>query len=110
MRIALPVENNEISGHFGHCEYFKVLTVENGKISKEEKIDNVENHQPGVIPTLLKENDINIVIAGGIGQKAIQFFNNWGIDVIPGITGSVDTAIQMYLDGTIKAGTNGCSH
>lgn len=39
MKIALPTKDGMIDGHFGHCEYFTVYTVEDNIITGEERLD-----------------------------------------------------------------------
>ena len=69
MRFAIPTHNRELTAHFGHCENFAILTTENGEIIDEEFIDPPV-HQPGVYPKFLADNGVNVIIAGGMGQKA----------------------------------------
>ena len=39
MKIAVPVKStNQIDAHFGHCEGYKVFTIENNNIIAEENV------------------------------------------------------------------------
>ncbi|MBC7197191.1 MAG: NifB/NifX family molybdenum-iron cluster-binding protein, partial [Deferribacterales bacterium] len=76
MKIAIPVENGLLSQHFGHCEGFYIATVENGKIVNSEILLPPE-HGDGTFPTFLANKNVNIVIAGGMGPRAIDFFNQF---------------------------------
>lgn len=40
MIIALPSKGKNVDGHFGHCEYFTIYTIdENKKIVAEERLE-----------------------------------------------------------------------
>ena len=110
MKIAIPANDQITSEHFGHCASFKVFETENNKILSQSTIENPENHTPGMLPQLLKDNGINLVIAGGIGLKAINIFNEAGIKVITGASGSIEDILNHFFDGTLQDGENICSH
>ena len=74
MKIAIASTNKEVAGHFGHCEGFEIFEIENNSITKEYFIAN-PGHKPGFLPVFLKENGVDIIIAGGIGGGAIDLFN-----------------------------------
>lgn len=72
LRVGFPT-NDEVTveEHFGHCEKFVVYSVKEGEIVKKEVLDAPE-HAPGVFPKFIAENNINVVITGGMGQRAID--------------------------------------
>ncbi len=110
MRIAIPLANGKLATHFGHCELFGIYDVENGKIINKQMM-TPPPHEPGVIPRFLNEQGVNKIIAGGMGQRAIQFFNDYGIEVIIGApVKDPETLIEEYLNGTLQLGENVCSH
>ncbi len=110
MRIAIPLANGKLATHFGHCELFGIYDVENGKIVNKQMV-TPPPHEPGVIPRFLNEQGVNKIIAGGMGQRAIQFFNDYGIEVIIGApVKEPETLINEYLNGTLVLGENVCSH
>jgi len=84
MKIAIPITNNELSSHFGHCESFAIYTVENGIIVKEKKV-NPPVHEPGSHPAFLRDLGCSAVITGGMGMKAQQLMQQHGIQVIFGV-------------------------
>ncbi|MGD9108369.1 MAG: NifB/NifX family molybdenum-iron cluster-binding protein [Gammaproteobacteria bacterium] len=110
MKIAIPANGRVVSDHFGHCVCFKVFDVQNNQIIAETIIENPGNHKPGVLPQLLKNNEIELVIAGGIGTKAINFFNEMGIKVITGATGLIEKTLNSFINGTLQDGGSICSH
>ena len=110
MRIAIPLANGKLAMHFGHCEQFGIFDIENGKIVNKEFV-TPPPHEPGVIPRFLHQQGVNKIIAGGMGQRAIQFFNDFGIEVIIGAPAKdPETLINEYLNGTLELGENVCSH
>lgn len=100
MRIAVTFENNQVSGHFGHAEGFKIYDVEGTNVVKEDYIAN-PGHQPGLLPRLLGEAGVNVVIAGGIGQKAKDLFAQNNISVYSGVAGACDKAVTAYLNDVL---------
>ena len=111
MKIAFPANGKVISDHFGHCANFKVFEVDDNKmIVSQSTIENPGEHQPGVLPKMLQEHGIEVVIAGGIGQKAVSLFNENGIKVISGASGLIEAALKHFLNGALQDGGNICSH
>lgn len=87
-RIAIPSVgsggiNGQRSGHFGHCDVFTVVDVENGEIKNVSIIQNVEHVQGGcMVPVnLLAEHKVDALIVGGIGMRPLMGFKQAGIDV-----------------------------
>ena len=87
-RIAIPsMEQGGLggvrAGHFGHCDVFTLVDVEDGKIKEVTTLPNQEHAQGGcMIPVnLLADNNVNALIVGGIGMRPLMGFRNAGIDV-----------------------------
>lgn len=108
-KIAVPVQGDNVSAHFGHAPYFKIFSVEESKIVAEENLEN-PGHQPGLLPKLLNEAGADFVIASGMGQKAIAIFEKNNIEVVCGAAGDAKTAVRDYLNGELNASNNACSH
>ena len=112
MKIAIPLAAGRLSMHFGHCEEFVLTEVD----EKTKQIINTTNlqppdHQPGVLPAWLHEQGANVIISGGMGQRAQQLFAQNDIDVIIGAPAHTpDELIAAYLDGTLESGQNICDH
>ena len=68
MRIAIPMTAGRLSPHFGHCEQFALLDVDQAskKIVGKLELQSPE-HQPGLLPRWLTEKGATLIIAGGIG-------------------------------------------
>jgi predicted Fe-Mo cluster-binding NifX family protein len=98
--------------HFGHCERFAIVDVDlaEGKILKREDLDSPP-HQPGLLPPWLAEHGANMILAGGMGQRAQNLFAQQGIRVVIGVTSEVpERLVADYLAGTLQSGDNICDH
>ena len=82
-KVAIPIVNGKLSDHFGHSEKFKFYYIEDGKVDKTEEVPSPP-HQPGFLPEWLHEQGANIIITGGMGQKAKLLFDENGIEVFTG--------------------------
>ncbi len=112
MQIGVAVENNsgleaEISGHFGRCPYYVILETEEQKIKQPVRVMAnpyaTAHGQPGQVPSFLKEQGIEVIIAGGMGPRAVGFFNQYGIKVVTGANGKVKEAVDRFLKGELES-------
>jgi len=112
MKIALPVARNQVCMHFGHSEEFAIFEVdeESKEIINSEFIPGPP-HQPGMLPGWLAERGANIIITGGMGTRAQNLFNKYGIEVVLGSpAGKPEDIVSEYLNGTLQTGDNICDH
>lgn len=109
MKIGVARDGDQVSAHFGQCEGYMLFTVEEGTIISREEVEN-PGHAPGVLPQLMADIGADLVIAGGMGPKAIDLFCEHGIDVILGAQGSLDDVVERYLRGELEEGSNVCHH
>lgn len=112
MKIAVALDNNRISSHFGHCSMFMIATVDTrAKTIIDREIAVPPRHAPGVLPQWLHEKGVNAVIAGGMGTQAQELFRSCGISVVTGATSDhPQKAIFDWLNGEFSPGTNTCDH
>jgi predicted Fe-Mo cluster-binding NifX family protein len=112
MRIAIPVVQGKLSPHFGHCDEFAIVDVDSEtKRISEIRMMNAPAHEPGALPRWLNEQEVQLVIAGGMGGRAQMLFAESGIDVLVGApTESAEEIASMYLRGTLQTGANICDH
>ena len=98
--------------HFGHCEQFAIIEVD----AQEKKILSTEMvsppaHEPGVLPRWLHEEGAEVIISGGMGQRAQQLFMQNGISVIVGAgSETAEEIATAYLNGALETGQNFCDH
>jgi predicted Fe-Mo cluster-binding NifX family protein len=104
--------DGEMAMHFGHCPYFAVVHVhEDNRVELADVHANpyAQAHQPGQIPQYIKSLGADVVIAGGMGGKAIEWFRDLGIDVATGARRGVGATLDAYLAGTVS-GAAECNH
>jgi len=112
MRIAVPVADGQLAMHFGHCDAFALIDVDD----ETKTITSVEEsqpppHQPGVLPAWLGQQNVNVVIAGGMGQRAQMLFAEQNITVVVGASAEPPEAlVSQYLQGDLETGDNICDH
>jgi len=110
MRYAIPTADGRLTMHFGHVEAFALVNVEDGTVTGVLSA-TPPSHAPGALPAWLKENDVGIVIAGGMGQRAQGLLSQSGIQVILGAPSeSPEELVRQHLAGTLAAGDNICDH
>jgi predicted Fe-Mo cluster-binding NifX family protein len=112
MRIAIPVAAGKLAAHFGHCEQFALIDVdeEKKKVLSQEMI-GAPPHQPGMLPGWLAKKGADTIIAGGMGVRAQQLFAMQNIRVVIGaMTETPETVAKAFLEGTLETGPNICDH
>ncbi len=110
-KIAIPVDaNGMLDAHFGHCKFFELFDVaDNAVVSETKVIPPV--HQPGVLPKWLAEEGATDIIAGGMGQMAIQIFNKNMVNVFVGANQlPARELVDSFLKGELQLLSNYCDH
>ena len=108
-RIAVPSAmpgglEAELGAHFGHCDLYTVIDVENGSVTQVGTLPNVPHEQGGCMAPVqhLAQNGVNLLIAGGMGMRPLMGFNQVGIDVFYGAGApNVGTAVDALLKGAL---------
>ena len=112
MKIAIPLVNGVLSSHFGHCECFAIITADPASkkiLSKEETIPPL--HEPGLYPSWLAEQGVTHVIAGGMGESALNLFVQNHIEVVAGAKGEAPEKIaRLFVKNTLVTEKNRCEH
>lgn len=109
-RIAIPLLNNMLCMHFGHCEEFIIFNTDEKGISREERL-TPPPHESGAIPNWLHKQDVTDVIAGGIGQQAIEILLQNKMNVYVGVAPKpAEELVKDLLNGNLQDGVNLCDH
>ena len=109
MKIAVTYDNGNIFQHFGKTEFFKVYEVEDNKVISSEVIgSNGTGH--GALAGLLAEQDVDVLICGGIGGGAQAALEEAGVELCAGAQGDVDQAVEAYLKGELVSTGANCDH
>lgn len=112
MTIAIPTASGQLHSHFGGCQEFTFVQVD----TQQRKILNTRTlpapeHTPGAFPRWVREQGASLVIAGGIGQRAMDLFAMNGIIVRAGQPQtSVETLVAEFLAGALTTVPTGCTH
>lgn len=108
MKFAIPMANGKLTAHFGHCQEFAIIDVEENEI-KNKSVLVPPPHEPGVLPQWLSQLGANVVIAGGMGARAITLFDQAGIKVVTGAPVDYpEILVKNYLKNTLSTGNNLC--
>jgi predicted Fe-Mo cluster-binding NifX family protein len=112
MRIAMPLTKGKLSQHFGHCEQFAIIDIDSdNKTIKSQELVLPPAHEPGVLPRWLAGLHVELIIAGGMGQRAQQLFAENHIDVLVGASDNEPKElVSQYLSGRLQGGQNLCDH
>lgn len=111
MRIAVPANGNQIDNHFGHCQYFAVFTVDtNNNIISQEKMESpVGCGCKSNIAVDLANSGVTVMLAGGIGDGAVNVLASNGIRVIRGCSGNIKDVVEDFLNGKITDSGETCT-
>lgn len=113
MKIAVPVnENNLVDDHFGHCSSFSVFNIsEHKEILDLKEIPSLQGCGcKSNIAQILATDGVKILLAGGIGNGAINVLNNAGISVVRGCSGDSAELVKLYLLGALIDSGESCHH
>lgn len=108
MKIAISTDSSEVCGHFGRAPDFTFVTFEDNKVVDKKVLPN-PGHTVGSIPQFINEQGATCIITGGMGHRATGFFQQYGIEVIMGVSGTVDDVIRKIIDGTLEGGESICA-
>lgn len=107
---AIPLAEGKLCSHFGHCEQFALIETEVGKI-KDTQMHTPPAHEPGVLPRWLHDLGVQVIIAGGMGSRAQQLFEENGIKVITGAPmDSPESLVNQYHADMLVTEENVCEH
>jgi predicted Fe-Mo cluster-binding NifX family protein len=109
MRIAVSAEDNNgldsiVSPHFGRCPHFVLVDMDGQAVKAVSVVDNpyYGNHRPGQVPAFINGHGVNVMLTGGMGHRAIAFFEGFGIRPVTGAAGTVRQSLERYLGGALQ--------
>jgi predicted Fe-Mo cluster-binding NifX family protein len=110
MKFAIPLAEGKLTAHFGHCQEFALVEVEANQIKSKETLVPPP-HEPGVLPKWLHDLGTNVIIAGGMGARALELFAQNNIKVVVGASAlTPEELVKQYLDNSLQTGGNVCDH
>ena len=115
MRIVIASDDREglkgqMSAHFGRCPFYTLVDVEDGRVLKVEVVENpyYQSHVPGRVPQFIRSLGAHVIIAGGMGPRAMEMFEQFGIEVVTtGGSAPVDEVLGAFLEGSLR-GARAC--
>jgi predicted Fe-Mo cluster-binding NifX family protein len=109
MRFAISADDPKglesvVSPHFGRCPHYILVDVDGHEVKTVNVVDNpyYGQHSPGVVPGFIHSQGANVMLAGGMGRRAIAFFEQLGIEAVTGASGTVRRALELYLGGQLR--------
>jgi predicted Fe-Mo cluster-binding NifX family protein len=115
MRIAVSADDKNgldsvVSPHFGRCPFYILVDVKGNQVTGIQEVDSpfYGQHEPGQVPGFIHGLGANVMLAGGMGGRAIMFFEQLGIEGVTGAYGTVRQSVQRYLGGELT-GAAPCS-
>jgi predicted Fe-Mo cluster-binding NifX family protein len=108
-KIAISTDSGQVYEHFGRAPEYTFITIEDNKITKKETLPN-PGHSVGSVPKFVHDHNAIYMITGGMGPRAIQFFEQYGIEVIMGVSGYIEEVVEKFLNGKLAKGISSCTH
>jgi predicted Fe-Mo cluster-binding NifX family protein len=108
-RIAVSADEDNgldgvVSPHFGRCPYFVLVDFEEGEVKTAHAVPNpyYNQHQPGQVPGFIHSHQVNVMLTGGMGGRAIAFFQQYGIQAATGASGTIRHALEQYVGQQLR--------
>jgi len=105
-KIVIPTDNKKglndlVAEHFGRCNTYTFLD-ENGNIL--EIVNNTSEHMggSGLPPELMKKHGANVLLCGGLGPRALELCNEFGIEVYVSQAVKVNEIFSLWKNKKIK--------
>jgi predicted Fe-Mo cluster-binding NifX family protein len=106
MKICIPTLgerglNENVGEHFGRVPTYTIINLENDDV---KVIQNTSHHTggQGYPPEIMANEGVNVMICRGLGRRAISMFEDIGIEVYIGATGTVKNAINDFKQGKLQ--------
>lgn len=110
MKVCVPTMgqsgmNEVISPHFGRCPHYTLIDTETNEV---EVFPNTSEHMggTGLPPELIARKGASVMLCSGLGPRAIQMFEQFGIEVFVGASGTVKDAISDWKSGKLQVATD----
>nr|WP_319397884.1 NifB/NifX family molybdenum-iron cluster-binding protein [uncultured Carboxylicivirga sp.] len=111
MKIAIPTKDKMVDDHFGHCQFFSIATITNNQIENIEEIPSPNGCgcKTNIVGTL-QSKGVTVMLAGNMGQGAVNKINQAQIKVIRGCSGPIKEVIESYIKGDAIDSKIVCDH
>lgn len=109
MKIAVTYDSGNVFQHFGHAEELKIYEVED-KIVTSTTVIATEGSGHFAMADFMKKENVDVIICGGIGVGAQNALEEKGIELISGVSGDADLAVDAFLRGELESEGVNCNH
>ena len=111
MKIAVPTKANDmVDEHFGHCSFYTIYDIENKKIVSKSTLQSPQGCGcKSNIASIFQKMGVKLMLAGNMGEGAVNVLKYCDIEVIRGCSGNTDDVVNAYLKGEIKDSGIGCA-
>ena len=95
----------QIGMHFGHCDIYTIVEIEDNKIKSVSTLENVPHQQGGCLAPVqhLASHNVNVLLAGGMGMRPLMGFQQVGVQVFfAGNQLTVGSAVNAYIAGQLQ--------
>lgn len=112
MKIAIPTKANQVDDHFGHCEAYTIFTIdESNKITNSENLPSPKGCGcKSDIASVLQGLNVTVLLAGNMGNGALNVLNRHAIKVVRGCSGDTTQVVESYLQGQVNDSGLTCDH
>ena len=113
MKIAIPLSRKSLSSHFGQADAFALYTLSDEKAVLSSETLTPPPHEPGSYPRWLAGLGVKVLLAGGMGGRALTLFRQAGIEVFGNLSSSLtpDEALNLYQKGLLSGAVDPvCDH
>jgi len=106
MKICIPTMgenglNNLVGEHFGRVPTYTIVDLDTDNV---KVIPNTSHHMGGQVdpPEIMAREGVNVMICQGLGRRAITMFEEFGIEVYIGASGTVRDAVTAFKQGRLQ--------
>ena len=111
MKIAVPTRDGHVDDHFGHCAYYTIFEIKEGKIVSRSRLDSPEGCGcKSNIASEMEAMGIELMLAGNMGMGALNKLTSHNIRVIRGCKGDIEAVVEGYLHGFVMDSGISCDH
>ena len=106
MKICIPTMgenglNNLVGEHFGRVPTYTIVDLDTDNVTV---IPNTSHHMGGQVdpPEIMAREGVNVMICQGLGRRAITMFEEFGIEVYIGASGTVRDVVTAFKQGRLQ--------
>lgn len=111
MIVAVPYLQGNVNAHFGSTQAFMVAEAAGETVEKATifEVQGMQHNHSG-IAGFLKEQGVEVILAGGMGAPMQQALKMQGFELYCGVSGLAVEAVEAFLRGEIEQSESTCGH